>query len=586
MPNTQIYKSWFADPGTETAKYPEKDRERWEALEVQLLELYTLFMNGVNGSGWEVSDTVSDGPIIYITPGQGHVGYKAAETTENYPISLLISSGIDMTNDGIIYYIYGYETDTTHFDKSITFEAFTVPQTNDDYIYLGAVLLKTNSTGYYIASHMNDGRDEISIFSSVTKLINSHVHTGNPPKINLRKHVSGKLPGAFIENLDASQINSGTMDADRLPQISHSALADAGILTHEQIDTFYTNQSLSVADHLAEVAFSNWLKEIIAVKAIYISFDEYFLNSFFFIPGVTSDNYVDHTGTTAVIDTVYHQIVGIEAAPSTSDFITWSGKTEFDTVYNNDYENKNSNLYIPSTGIMRLNIPLSFKTLYDITVDTSNPKHWNTYTEVTTVQSTDSETILVNAQLDYYRFLRFWSASGPEIIDLSYVNKLQFGIKLVDPSVLEHGDVYFFLIGATHQTLPNKTIIYTDAINSTSYTISVSGVVQILGAVEQTTDSDNNVKVIDIDLLQFIDRDNVQGFGFFISTENDWNIINAYQFTLHQPPYDEMSEEVSDDLKIRDPYSVPDEGKIVMYAYNDLYHETSGKVYFRFSQPL
>ncbi len=587
---TSIYEFWFADAGTETSKYPEKDRERWEALEIQLLELYTMFMNGVNesdGECWRISDTVTDGPIIYITPGKGHVYFKYAETTENFPIQLLVPNGIDMENDGIIYYIYGYANTTTHFDKSITFEAFTIPQSDDSYIYIGSIVLKSNESGYYISSKNYDGRDTISIFSAVTDLINKHVHTGNPPKINLTKHVSGKLPGSFIDSsLDASQISTGQLSLDRLPQISHNSLVDNGVLTHSEIDTFYTNQSIGVDDHLAEIAFANWLQEIIAVKAIYINFDEYFLNSFFYIPGVTSDNYVDHIGTTALIDTANHQIVGIQASPSTSDFITWSGEEEFDTIYSEDYAGKNNNLYIDSNGILRLDIPLSFIELYNITVDENNPKHWNTYTEIRTVQSSDTNSILVDAKLDYYRFFRFWSASGPVVKDLSYVNKLQFGIKLVDPSVLEHGEIYFFLIGATHQTLPNKAISYVDSTDSKNYSISISSPVQILGSIEQTTDTDDNIKVINIDLLQFPDRDNVQGFGFFISTENDWNIVNSYQFTLHQIPYSEMEEKLSDDLKIRDPYSLPDEGSIVVYAYNDLYYESSGKVYFRFSQPL
>jgi len=53
MPYTSIFNYWFADPGTETSKYPEKDRERWEAIEISLLELYTIFGNGVNGEGGE-----------------------------------------------------------------------------------------------------------------------------------------------------------------------------------------------------------------------------------------------------------------------------------------------------------------------------------------------------------------------------------------------------------------------------------------------------------------------------------------------------------------------------------------------------
>ncbi len=586
MPYTSIFNYWFADPGTETSKYPEKDRERWEAIEISLLELYTIFGNGVNGEGWRISETVAEGPIIYITPGSGHIGYKFAETTENYPISLFVPTGVDMSV-GIQFFVYGYATETTHFDKSIKFEAFTTTQDNLDYIYIGAFTLKLSNGSYVITKPDYDGRDEISIFSSVSNLINKHVHTGNPPKINLRKHTSGKLPGAFIaSDLDASQIQTGKMSLDRLPQISHELLSNAGQLTHEQLDTFFINQNLDVDDHLAEVAFANWLQEILAEKLIYIDFDEFFINSFFFIPGITSSSYIDKTGTTAIIDEANHQIVGIEADPSTSDFITWNGYNEFNVVYTADYQSKNANLIVNTDGTITLDRPLRFTTLYNTTVEANNPKHWNTYTEVTTVNSSQSNTISVDAQLHYYRFLRFWSGVGPTAIDMSYMNKIQFGIKLKDPDILNHGKIYFFLIGATHQTLSNKSISYTDSINSTNYTISISGPVQILDYSEQTTDLDNDIKTVNIDLLQFPTRSNVQGFGFYINSEENWNVVDAYEFSLHQPPYDDMDTKVSDDLKIRDPFSLPNEGKIVMYAYNDLYYESSGKIYFRFNQPL
>ena len=270
MPNTYIYDWWYADAGTETALFPEKDRERWESLEIQIFELMSMFGNGAL-SGWEISDTVADGPIVYITPGTGHVSYKAAETTDDYGISLLIPTGVDMTKNGITYYVYGYATETTHFDKSIIFEAFTVPQTNDEYIYIGSFLLKIADGHYVISSKDYTNRDNISIFSSISDLINSHVHTGNPPKINLPKHTSGKLPGAFIaDDLSASQITEGKMSLDRLPQISHNDLSDKGVLTHPEMDTYFTNQSMGVEDHLADIAFSNWLQGIIAQKTIYI----------------------------------------------------------------------------------------------------------------------------------------------------------------------------------------------------------------------------------------------------------------------------------------------------------------------------
>jgi hypothetical protein len=591
MSDTPIYHYWYADPGASTAKYPQKDRERWESLETQLAAIYLMFNNGAI-TGWQIDDrhAPSTDPIVYITVGHGFVGLKYAETTDAYPLPLILPTGVDMAVDGAQYFVYGYETDTTAYDKSITFEAFTVPQSNLDYIYMGSFVMKTDSSGKYIISSRNEtNRNVINVFGSISNLVNTHVHTGgtSPPKINLRLHTSGKLPGVFIDSsLDASQITTGKISKDRIEQISHNTLANRGVLTHDQIDTIITNLQLNVDEHLSEVAMSNWLRDILAHKAIYLNFDEYLLNSFFYIPGVTDDSYVDHVGTTALIDTAHHQIVGLQASPSTSDFITWNGTNEFTTVYNNDYQGKNSNLQITSGGKLEIGIPLSFSTLYNRT--TSPIQYWDEHIEITTTKPVTDAVIDIQATINYYKFYRLWSGTTPTSIDLTFVNKLQFGIKLVDPNVLNHGKIYFFLIGASHNNpnYPTKRINYTASVNNSAYTIDISYPVQILDTVEQTSGIVDDIKVVNIDLLQYVNRNKVQGFGFFITTDEGWDVINDYQFSLHQPLYSDMDTRVKDLLMVQDPYSVPNEGKIVMYVYNDLYHYNKGIAYFRFSQVL
>ena len=42
----------------------------------------------------------------------------------------------------------------------------------------------------------------------------------------------------------------------------------------ELADTIITNLQLNVNEHLSEVAMSNWLRDILAHKAIYLNFDE------------------------------------------------------------------------------------------------------------------------------------------------------------------------------------------------------------------------------------------------------------------------------------------------------------------------
>lgn len=600
MPQTDIYNLWFADPGTPTSKYPEKDRERFEAIDIQLAQAYMVIGNGIM-DGWTILSNVADGPRIYISDGYGVVYYKYAETTENSYIDLIVPEGANLVDDGVQYYVYGYENETTHFDKSITFDAFTTPQSDESYIYLGSIVLKTNTSGYYLSSIDYTNRDDISIYSSLSELINSHVHNGIPPKINLRTMTSGQLPGGAIEaSLNANQITEGILDPDRLPTISHNDLSDNGVLNHDNIDSYLTSIYDGTAENLGDVAMANQLRSILALKAIYIDFDEYLLNSFFYIPGVTSDDYVDEIGTTAIIDDANHQIVGLIASPSTSDFVTWRGENEFQAAiddydlsisdyqdvyeYSNDTFTRSKNVYVNDDGNIELKKPLNFISVYSKTLAENN--EWDTYIETSATAVSSGGTIPVSVDIDYYKFYRFWNNNNPISKNLSEVNKLQFGISLVDPSILEHGEIYFFLIGADHDTNDSKSISYTAKKNGTVYSLSFSAPVKILDAEEQTSLEDDNIKTINVDLLQFPDRSSVQGFGFYFSTSGSWNLLDKYEFSLHQIAYVDMEDDVETYLKSADSYSIPDEGTIVMYCYNNLYHSSSGYITFRFIQTL
>ena len=557
---TEYYGLFNAGPNTNTSLYPLGDKERWQTVEIQFVELFSMFGNGAYPNGWEFVSTPTQGtsgPRIYITPGSGHVGYKYAETTENYSIDLVIPTGVDMTT-GVTYYIYGCENQTTHYDKSISFLAFTTLQTNTKYIRIGTITVATNDDGYYFKAYDNNVfRDEISIISSLTNLINNHVHLGgtNPPKINLRTNVAGEIQGDFIEaSLDASQISSGTFAPDRLPAISHDSLSDNGTLTHPQLDTLLASWT-AVSGTLADIWGANGLKMVIYMKKLFISIDEMLLNTFVYFPGVTEDEFVDTTGTTAIIDEENQQIVGIIATPATSDFIVWNGENEFQSEIDaydesiGDYQDEDqvvtdtlvrSENVVIRDGNIELDIPLNFRPIH--AREGSGAVDWEAKIETEITDTGPGGNIPIEVVATLYQFQRFKSATAFLPQNWSKVNKLQFGIEMIDTDVLEHGDIYFFLIGSDMRGVDSKTVSVTSG--GTTYSLSFSAGVKILDSDEQTSEYPSNMKVVNIDLLQWPNRTAVQGFGFYVSTTGGWTPGQNFQFSLHQPPYSDMEDDV------------------------------------------
>jgi len=597
---TEYYRLFYAGPNTDTSLYPLGDKERWQTVEVQLLELFTMFGNGAYPNSWGISPTVAAGPTIYIQPGSGHIYFKVAETTENSAIALVIPTGADIAA-GVTYYIYGSETLTTHYDKSITFLAFTARQTNLRYIYLGAVTIASSpdtTSGYVVTKIEDSDRDEISILSTLTKMLNEHVHLGgtNPPKINLRTNVAGLLPGDFIESsIDAGQVTTGTFDPDRLPAISHNSLSDNGTLTHPQIDTLLASRT-AVSSTLADIWGANELKMAIYMKKLFINFDEMLLNTFIYFPGVTSSEFVDEEGTTAIIDEANQQIVGILATPATSDFITWNGENEFQAEMDSydldigDYPDADVNAsdtlvrsenIVIRDGNVELDIPLGFRPIHarNSTVD------WEVKLESEVTDAGPGGDVPVEVVATLYQFQRFRDSAGnlsPQ--NWGRVNNLQFGIELINPAVLEHGDVYFFLIGAALQGQDGRSVSVTSG--GTTYNLSFSAGVKVLDSEEQTSEYPANMKVVNVDLLQWPTRTAVQGFGFYVSTTGGWVPGQNFQFSLHQPPYWEMDPDVEAYLFQADPYSVGSEGNITTYCYNDLYYEDNGFIILRYGQMI
>ena len=586
---TDIYRLFVLGPNTETSRFPAGDQQRMQAIEVQIFELMSMFGNGAT-EGWEISSDVvtgTTGPRIYITPGSGHVYFKYAATTGSTAIDLVVPQGVSLSTTPVTYYVYGVQTDTTHYDKSISFLPFTAPQSDVTYIYLGRLTLGMNDSGDYVITAIDyTNRDTINIFSVLSDMIRTHVHLGgtNPPKINLRRHVAGVLPGDFIEaSLDASQITKGKMSLDRLPQISHDSLSNRGTLTHPQIDTLLGLLNTGSYERLDDVQRTVLLETIIAIKKVFLNIDQTLINTFVYFPGVTDPSYVDQVRTTAVIDAEEQQIVGILAAPSTSDFVNWQGTSEFSAAYAQVLVPANSGLVVVD-GKLEIEIPLNFRTIH--ARSGSGALDWESYVEATPEDAGPGGTVPVSVNIQLWQFQRFKSGTTYIPQNWSTVNKLQFGFKLVDPNILEHGDIYFFLIGADHETEASKQVSYKPTGSSTTYALTFSGGVKIIGSEEQTTDRADQILPVTVDLLQWPDRRTIVGYGFYVSTATDWRPDTPFDFELHQVPYTEMSDDVSAYLMSVDPYSVGSEGNITTYCWNDLYHSDEGRIIFRFDQPI
>jgi hypothetical protein len=597
---TDIYGFWVAGPGTDTSQYVTKDTERWNIADIQLFELYAIFGNGVKlGPGkWDLTGSPSDTPVVYLTPGDGHVYYNYVRTTSNTRIDLVVPTGVDMLGAGVRYHLYAGQTETSHYDLSVQFYASTERLSDDKLIYLGNFILKVNGSGkYYYSGWDTTERETISIFSSILDQINSHVHRGgvNPPKINLSTDVKGTLQDSFIGSIDASKI-VGKLSAERIPQLDHiTDLYNAGNLTHEEIDSMISLLRTQTINHLGDKIAANLLLTLVMLKHVFLNIDQALLNVFLYEPGVTSYDYVDLEGTTALIDEETHQIVGVLASPAVTDSVTWTTTEDFqnavdasdlgsgdypdDEGYAGDTLLRSSDVVVEN-GTVRLAVPLNFK---DNVLSGSSA--WKIYKEPVISDPGTGSSVSVSGSLDVYYYKRFVTSAGAATWqDWSNINKLQFGISLSDEELLKHGVIKMFLIGADHETLAGKVI--SDTTGGATTSIKLSGGITILAQEEQTTGEEGDIKVITVDLLQFPDRDRVQGFGFLVSTTLGWDLSN-FSFSLHQPAYADMDDPVETHLKAIDPYTVGvTQPKILMYGYNDLYHAPSGYLLLRFAQPL
>jgi len=348
MNKTPIYQLGYFIPNMTIGNELDLDKNRFTTIENQLYNVYNIFGNGVltkfdeNGKqipSWNLSAVPSQ-KTIRISEGKGHVSYKFSETSQYVDVNLILPGSV--TSGTFIYYFYAVQNATTPVDKTINFTySLTQIVDRENYIGLGAAELTVNSDGSFTLVAYNDadhGRQEISLFSSLTGLVKNHKHIGglnNPSPIDLSKHVTGFLSSDNIDQLDLSKVTSGTLSANRLPQIDHNTLTNIGTLTHEQIDALlaslqYPDQNYSLSDY----GIVNRLQIILALKkqSGFFNIDGEQINSIFYVPYPQMDKFVDYSNTTALINTELHRVYGTTGLARQSNVIKINSTQDFQTA--------------------------------------------------------------------------------------------------------------------------------------------------------------------------------------------------------------------------------------------------------------
>jgi predicted nuclease of predicted toxin-antitoxin system len=223
MAKTPIYNFGYLVPNQDLSENLDLDELRFKAIDSQVYSLYQIFKNGISTNttdniSWEVNTYSNTNKLtkVSISTGAGNVSWKAAETSASKDVILpVLPSGVTEAR----IWLYAIENTNTPVTKDVDFIA-SLTEINDpiNYVSLGGVIVDvTNSQ----ISVFTEGRQYITIFSSIAELIKNHKHVGgssNPAPIDLTNHVTGTLTGEYISNIDASKIS--TMQ-ERLSQGYH-----------------------------------------------------------------------------------------------------------------------------------------------------------------------------------------------------------------------------------------------------------------------------------------------------------------------------------------------------------------------------
>lgn len=291
----------------------QREIDRFVLIDKQIYGLYQIFGDGVI-VGWEIFDNgYSDrtGISIGILPGSGIINGIANET--QFPAYV---DGLPPSSSTDIY--------VTLSGGAVKNRLPTFVKTSSN-LGAGVWALKlatvvTSSNG--ISSIDNTVREFISFQQDIIDEVNNHKHRGLPTKIDLGREVKNQLSGANIADLDASKINNGRLEATRVPVLDHNDLENIGILTHASLDSFVQSITTPNLGLLGEVSIINLLRQTVFLKYRYPLVDEFLVNELAILPGISSNDQIDFTASTAVIDTIASCIAGFPFANTDAYFFT------------------------------------------------------------------------------------------------------------------------------------------------------------------------------------------------------------------------------------------------------------------------
>ena len=342
MGQTRFYDLAFFDFGDNltTPINVQKEIDRFVVIDKQLYGMYRIFGNGVI-DGFNVTDAgfqQDKGISIFVSEGVGIVNYIASQTE--------IPAMVNGLPPNSIVDIYATITGSTYIDRTVNF-VYSIAALGEN-----AIRLATVSTGNdKILFIDNNTRELIGFEQIIQDAINEHKHRGTPSKIDLETEVRNQLPGARLENIDASKITSGRFDIDRIPLIDHNDLENNGLLTHAALDSFIKTFSQNNRELLGEISSVNLLKSIIFWKTKFRDVDEFFINELALIPGVSPNTFIDFNASTANIDLSDSCISGFPAKTGIFTSVFWNDTFSFNTnTFKNNIVIQDDSVFVDRTS--------------------------------------------------------------------------------------------------------------------------------------------------------------------------------------------------------------------------------------------
>jgi len=322
----------FGNPlGTDFSGQVEIDR--FVFIDKQIYGLMSIFGNGVI-SGWTVS--AEEAFTLSINEGSGNINFTAART--DFP------SSVTNVPPNAIQYVYAKIAERTRFTEDLDFILSPTPNLVDPNFLL---LAEVETGALSIERVDNSVRQQIRFIELIRAAVRLHKHRGgslHPSKIDLASEVRGQLPSFRIADFDAEKVTTGTFDLARMPLLDHQDLQNVGLLTHPQLDTFVKTLESSNKEIFGEIGTANLLQLILAMKfihddpdsAFYLDdrwLDQYFINEFAVIPGITPNSFIDFDNTTAEVNLSQHYIRGVAPTTGTSFYVNWDTALAWQSAY-------------------------------------------------------------------------------------------------------------------------------------------------------------------------------------------------------------------------------------------------------------